>query len=338
MTLPLAFSGIPTIPVQVWQEEGRWRKLPLAEWDQATTDEDRIERWWRKWPQARPGVPLAAVGWCAIDVDDPADEAWVAQQPLRMLGPHSRINTPSGGLHLVFAQPDPPISKFQWSPGVEILGTSCLLTIHDVEEILFPKVAPRAILPKIFWKPLARDYVCPIKKREAVAEAVVRDVAEVADATAALWEMDPRDWGKVAVGPRGRLIGDYHGWFALMCGAKFVGISCREWVRWSCSDPFYAADARKIERMWEACEPRHGGAFYAACAARGIRLRKGSRVFNGVHTIARTPAGTSEGTSPSPDTSQTPAHQYPLTYCWPPAVALTECRRGWIIQRGLSVL
>src|SRR5580693_4065884 len=63
--MTLAFAGIPTIPVQVWQEQGRWRKQPLAEWDQATIDEATLERWWRKWPDALPGVPLARTGWCA---------------------------------------------------------------------------------------------------------------------------------------------------------------------------------------------------------------------------------------------------------------------------------
>jgi Bifunctional DNA primase/polymerase, N-terminal len=274
-TLPLAFAGIPTIPVRVWQDEGRWRKQSLAEWDQATVDEATLERRQAKWPDARPGIPLSRVGWCVVDVDDPTDEAWLGLQPLRMLGPHSRIETPSGGLHLVFAQTDPPISKFQWSPGVEILGSSCLLTVHDVEEILFPRVAPRAVLPEVFWKPLAVPQKDLIKNREAVVEPV-RDVAEVADATAALWKMDVCDWRD-----------DYFGWFALLTGAKFVGISCREFVRWSVSDPQYAADGRQIERMWEACEPRHGGAFYAALAQRGVKLRKRSAVFNEVSDGAR---------------------------------------------------
>ena len=48
------------------------------------------------------------------------------------------------------------------------------------------------------------------------------------------------------------LVGDYAGWSALMLGAKFVGISGREWVRWSVSDPHYARNERKIERMWNA--------------------------------------------------------------------------------------
>src|SRR5215472_4635313 len=35
---------------------------------------------------------------------------------------HSHVATPSGGFQLVFTQPPTPISKMQWSPGVEILG------------------------------------------------------------------------------------------------------------------------------------------------------------------------------------------------------------------------
>jgi Bifunctional DNA primase/polymerase, N-terminal len=161
--IALAFSGIPTIPVQVWQEEDQWKKLPLVEWEQATTDEDQIERWWRKWPDTRPGVPLSRMGWAVVDVDDPTDEAWQGLQPMRMLGPHSRIVTPSGGLHLVFAQPPEPISKFRWSPGVEVLGTSCLLTVHDVEEVLFPRVAPRAVLPKCCRKCFGSRWPSPRK-------------------------------------------------------------------------------------------------------------------------------------------------------------------------------
>jgi hypothetical protein len=94
--------------------------------------------------------------------------------------------------------------------------------------------------------------------------------------------------------------GDYYGWFALLTGAKFIGIGCREFVRWSVTDPQYAADARKIERMWKACAAKHGGAFGAALAARGIKLRRGgkptdpsnpSRLFNEVPSGHQVPSG-----------------------------------------------
>jgi hypothetical protein len=265
----LAFSGIPTIPVRVWREEGQWRKQPLAEWDRATIDEDQITAWSRKWLDARPGVPLAKVGWAVVDVDDPECAAfWEVWNGLGPRGPYSKVRTISGGWHFVFAQPPQPISRFKWCEGVEVLGTASVLTVYDAEAILFPRVAPRAVLPKVFWEPLVRREVCPIKNLPSVAEVVRGDGAgvDVADATAALWQMDPRDWGKTKT-PKGRLVGDYFGWSALMLGAKFVGISGREWVRWSVSDPDYARKERQIERMWNACEPTHGGAFYAALAA-----------------------------------------------------------------------
>jgi Bifunctional DNA primase/polymerase, N-terminal len=144
------------IPVKVWQDvDGDWRKRPLARWKQdatdATTNRDVLEEWWHHWPEARPGVPLAAVGWAVIDADDPTDEAfnevWRGVGPV---GPHSVDATPSGGTHYVFAQPNPPLAgRMRWSAGVEVLGGGCLLTVYDVEEILFPRVAPRAVLPEV---------------------------------------------------------------------------------------------------------------------------------------------------------------------------------------------
>jgi hypothetical protein len=277
--MTLAFAGIPTIPVQVWQEQGRWRKQPLAEWDQATIDEATLERWWRKWPDALPGVPLARTGWCAIDVDDPVDEAWLAQ-PLRMLGPHSRINTPSGGLHLVFAQAPEPIAKFQWSPGVEVLGSSCLLTVYDVEEIWFPKVAPRAVLPEVFRKPWVGLDVYPTNKGRPAALRPPKPPTDIADVDEALFKLDPCEW-------RGR----HDEWLALMIACKSEGGSENGFVRWSLSDPHYAGDERIIRRKWRSIEPGHGGALFRALADHGIRLRSQSKaklsLIGGAHISAK---------------------------------------------------
>jgi len=171
----LAHAGIPTIPVRVWHDGDKWRKRPLADkWDEATTDCEVLARWSRQWPEALPGVPLERVGWVAIDVD--ADDAafWEVWEGLGPRGPYSKIQTVSVGWHFVFAQPPEQITRFKWTEGVEILGTASVLTVYDVEEILFPKVAPRAILPEVFRKPYARSHVCPIKKREA-ATAPQRD-------------------------------------------------------------------------------------------------------------------------------------------------------------------
>ena len=55
----------PVIPVRVYQDEaGDWRKAPLKPWDEATTDREVLEGWWKQWPDARPAIPLKQVGGC----------------------------------------------------------------------------------------------------------------------------------------------------------------------------------------------------------------------------------------------------------------------------------
>jgi hypothetical protein len=172
MNPALAQAGVPTIPVEVWHDGIKWRKRPLARWKQdatdATTDCGVLEGWRRMWPEARPGIPLAAMGWVAIDLDDYGDPAFRAAwvKPEKVVsrkgrsfmepGPYSIYATPSGGRHIVFAQPDPPLAgRMQWSPGVEVLGSGTVLTVYDVNAILYPRVAQRAVLPEVFWRPYA---------------------------------------------------------------------------------------------------------------------------------------------------------------------------------------
>ena len=263
----LAFAeatGVPIIPVRLYREGERWRKLPLLEWDLATTEPETIEEWWQRWPSALPGIPLSRVGWAVVDIDS-ADGA-EAVRGLGCLGPHSSVATPSGGKHLVFAQPAVPVAKHRWCDGVEVLGTSSLLAAYDLEELLFPRIAPRAVLPNVFWGPMASSQgnlrIKREKKERAVADAAV--AVEVANLTAALWQMDPCEWRE-----------DYDGWFHLLVGCQALGIARAEFVRWCVTDPDYAADARVIERIWRSAKPKHGGAFFAALKVRGIRIAKG---------------------------------------------------------------
>jgi hypothetical protein len=269
----------PCIPVRVSQDaDGRWKKEPLAKWDCATTKRDMLEEWWLSWPDARPGIPLERVGWAVIDLDDYEDTAfraaWVKPEKVvtrkgrSFIEPehYSIYKTPSGGRHIVFAQPDPPLAgRMRWSPGVEVLGLGCLLTVYDVNAILYPRVAQRAVLPEVFRRPYAgkdagRSHVYPRIKRSAPRDVAVVDV-DVTNATAALWKMDPCDWR-----------GDYDGWFHLAGACKAIGISRREFAKWSAGDPRYAADGRTVERIWESAKGAHGGAFYAALAARRIKV------------------------------------------------------------------
>jgi hypothetical protein len=83
----------------------------------------------------------------------------------------------------------------------------------------------------------------------------------VADLTAALNMMNPVDWR-----------GDYEGWFALLMGAKFVGVSLEAFTQWSVQDPVYADHVEEIARQWWSIEPKHRGGFFAALKARDIRV------------------------------------------------------------------
>jgi hypothetical protein len=273
ITHALAFgeAGFPIIPVRVYRDGERWRKQPLRQWDLATTNEATITGWWSDCPDALPAIPLKRANWVVVDADRRDGIDGVAQvTDLGPLGPHSRIATPSGGLHLVFAQPPTPIhGRFNWCEGVEVLGEGCLLTCYDLEELKFPHVAPRAVLPKMFWQP--RDDVgikrSPIKNPRVIARA---DAVYVADVTAALREMDPCDWRN-----------DYMRWFALMTACCAEGISERDFVAWSIGDPQYAADGELIRKMWRKLKPQHGGALFAALAERGIKVgRREGPVIN----------------------------------------------------------
>lgn len=87
-------------------------KRPLVKWrDRATTNPAQIERWWQKWPEAMPGLPMGrASGLAVLDLDKRPDKDGAAA--LRDLGyapdslSPSIISTPSGGQHVYFRWPE----------------------------------------------------------------------------------------------------------------------------------------------------------------------------------------------------------------------------------------
>lgn len=89
-------------------------KRPLVKWrDRATTNPAQIERWWNKWPDAMPGLPMGrASGLAVLDLDKRPDKDGAAA--LRDLGfgldslSPCIIATPSGGQHVYF----------QWGEGL----------------------------------------------------------------------------------------------------------------------------------------------------------------------------------------------------------------------------
>jgi hypothetical protein len=255
-------------------EQARWKKRPLVEsLDHASQDKAQIARWWQRWPEAKPGFRLAQTGLCIVDVDDVEE---FPREPV-CLGPHSHVATPSGGFQLVFAQPPTPISKIQWSSGIEILGTSCWAIGYDVDEWAFPHVAPRAVLPKWFWKP--RD-----AGAERVPQQKVKDAgppsAPVDGLLAALRQMDPCDWRN-----------QHDEWLKLMTACCAEGIGVEDFVAWSIGDPVYRGDGPIIRRKWKSLKPKHGGALWAALSERGIKVKRAERAAEKSSLFVGAPSG-----------------------------------------------
>ena len=72
----------------------------------ATTDEEQIRRWWRRWPQANIGIPTGtASGWIVIDIDPRNGGNYDALAAMGRMPTTLTAETGSGGLHLVFAYP-----------------------------------------------------------------------------------------------------------------------------------------------------------------------------------------------------------------------------------------
>lgn len=96
-------------------------KIPATEdgFKSATTDLERIRRYWSESPKANIGIATGeASGIVVIDVDDEAGLSELGHLP-----PTMEARTGSGGRHLVFAHPGRPIrNRARVVPGIDVRG------------------------------------------------------------------------------------------------------------------------------------------------------------------------------------------------------------------------
>jgi hypothetical protein len=121
-----------TWPVFPCRWDGPARKRPLTPngFRDATADPDRIERWWRQWPEALVAAPTGAtIGAIALDIDIRHDIAngWDSLEDLGhpVLPDSPVVHTPSGGCHWYFANPERELkcSTGLLGPGLDIRAT-----------------------------------------------------------------------------------------------------------------------------------------------------------------------------------------------------------------------
>jgi hypothetical protein len=106
LALDLAAQGVAVFPCQP-DGEGVKCPYPGVFWrNQSTTSEHRIRQWWDRWPDALPAIDLAKIGRFVIDLDGAGGlRDWETVTAGREWWAPS-IETPSGGRHLWFAQPE----------------------------------------------------------------------------------------------------------------------------------------------------------------------------------------------------------------------------------------
>ena len=141
----LSLTGVPIFPVKA-------DKSPhIRSWQtKASTDQITVKKWWKKWPEANIAMPTGSQsGFVAVDVDvkNGVDgyeslatiEAKFGEQGTR------RIETPSGGIHLIYKCNQKVKNRIGILDGIDIrgdggyivaqgsvIGGSAYKVIHDV--------------------------------------------------------------------------------------------------------------------------------------------------------------------------------------------------------------
>jgi hypothetical protein len=93
----------------------------------ATTNPEKIKRWWKRNPDANVGIATGAEsGIIVLDIDPRHDGDKMLELPLRLLGglPETVVaSTGGGGLHYVFAHPEGSVKNVQGIlPGIDVKG------------------------------------------------------------------------------------------------------------------------------------------------------------------------------------------------------------------------
>lgn len=103
-----AAAGLAVFPCA----PGAKRPLTRHGFTEASTDLDRVGRWWRRWPEANIGLPTGQPGgFDVLDVDvHPGGSGFPALRRARQVGLAegwgALVRTPSGGVHLYFPASD----------------------------------------------------------------------------------------------------------------------------------------------------------------------------------------------------------------------------------------
>lgn len=161
--LKLAAAGLHVFPLRPGAKVPHGSLAPHGQ-DDATTDRDTIMKWWTAAPNANIGIACAPSGLYVVDLDchdgAPGFESWAALTEGKTV-PHTyTVRTWSGGVHLYFQMPTPPLKNTagKLGKGIDTRGNGYVVappsvisgTPYTVED-----AAPVALLPEWVLEALA---------------------------------------------------------------------------------------------------------------------------------------------------------------------------------------
>lgn len=127
----LAAAGFSVFPCHSGGEQAK-RPMPGVFWRSASTsDRIKVERWWRRWPDAAIGLDLAKSGLIVIDADRHGEDDGVAAIAELMhqhqFDPNDApvVGTPNAGTHFWFRQPPGSAlgnARGSLPPGIDVRG------------------------------------------------------------------------------------------------------------------------------------------------------------------------------------------------------------------------
>lgn len=179
MALRYVEHGWPVFPCI---EEGPRRKRPRTPngFHNARTDPATIRKWWSEWPNALVGLPTgSASGVVVLDIDCKMPDA-NGYDSLEDLG-HAilpdtpMVHTPSGGVHVYFANPERELrnSAGELGAGIDVRGEGGYVIMpapgsgYRWDPLLNFKTANPAPAPDWLWpvkpsRPIATVPICPV--------------------------------------------------------------------------------------------------------------------------------------------------------------------------------
>lgn len=160
--LALAESGAYVFPLIPGGKRPLSSLAPHGQ-DSATCDPERVRDWWSAVPSANIGVACAPSGLYVVDIDCKGDapgfQSWADLTRDRAAPPTYTVRTWSGGLHLYFRMPSPPLknSASKLGPGIDTRGNGYV-------------VAPPSVIDGMPY--VVEDYATVADLPEWIAEAL----------------------------------------------------------------------------------------------------------------------------------------------------------------------